>query len=92
MLVSLASLLSVAFAPFPKEHPYHALNPWIEPWWEQLTKDEQKALYSHWEKMEPVAFALADLVETQKRSKQSMLGVLKAKAKYAQAIKGKGYV
>lgn len=36
-------------APFPEDHPYNFLNPWIEPWWEQLTKTEQKRIYGYYE-------------------------------------------
>ena len=31
-LVVLAGHADVAVAPFPPEHAYHWLNPWIEPW------------------------------------------------------------
>ena len=32
-LTVLAGHADVAVAPFPPEHAYHWLNPWIEPWW-----------------------------------------------------------
>ena len=32
-LIVLAGHADVAVAPFPPEHAYHWLNPWIEPWW-----------------------------------------------------------
>ena len=30
--IVLAGHADVAVAPFPPEHAYHWLNPWIEPW------------------------------------------------------------
>ena len=39
----LASVFVVpCLAPFPTDHYYHFLNPWIEPWWNKLSKQEQE--------------------------------------------------
>ena len=38
-LTVLSFLLSVVYAPFPPEHPYHWANPLIDPWWHELSPE-----------------------------------------------------
>jgi len=73
-LVVLAGHAEVAFAPFPPEHAYHWLNPWIEPWWVHLSKSEQEKIYGHWEKVEPFLISLAERVAAKKEFIQNKLG------------------
>ncbi len=42
LVVTLVHLPSPSFAPFPETHPLNFANPWIEPWWQRLDKNEQK--------------------------------------------------
>ncbi len=42
LLTVSSTLLSLSWAPFPEDHALNFANPWIEPWWRQLTKAEQK--------------------------------------------------
>eukprot|EP00092_Neocalanus_flemingeri_P018185 GFUD01019682.1.p1 GENE.GFUD01019682.1~~GFUD01019682.1.p1 ORF type:complete len:225 (-),score=54.16 GFUD01019682.1:10-684(-) len=63
-LLAVPVLLSVlVVAPFPVGHPYHFLNPFIEPWWHQLDEETQKAVYSVWEEKEPLLLAKARVVD-----------------------------
>ena len=95
--VILFCLLPGALAPFPPTHPLNPLNPWIEPWWEQLTKTEQKTIYGHLERLQPVVVALANAVEAKIRAKDSLKQIIGTKTKYLKelvhealaAIKGK---
>jgi len=58
-IVVLLSVLGVAVAPFPEEHPYNWANPYIEPWWQQLDKETQKRIYANWLVAEPFAASVA---------------------------------
>merc|ERR1711934_1083435 len=73
-LVVLAGHADVAVAPFPPEHAYHWLNPWIEPWWVHLSKGEQEKIYGHWEKVEPLLISVADRMAAKTEFIQSKLG------------------
>ena len=85
VIVALSKLGGVV-APFPDTHPYNPLNPWIEPWWEQLTKTEQKTLYGHWERIQPVAVAVANMIEAKMRAKDSFKKILGSKTKYLKEV------
>merc|ERR1711974_552212 len=86
-LVVLAGHADVAVAPFPPEHAYHWLNPWIEPWWVHLSKGEQEKIYGHWEKVEPLLISLADKVEDKKEFIQGKLGEIAYKRKQRKMAK-----
>ena len=60
LLVWSTSMTSVV-APFPDDHPYHFLNPFIDPWWETLDKHERQTVYSYWEIFEPTLISLAEV-------------------------------
>ena len=78
----MSSILDGVVAPFSESHPYNFLNPWIDPWWEELTKTEQKDIYAHWEKIQPLALALAKTVESKLRTKDAFKKLLHSKAEY----------
>ncbi len=59
-------------APFPEDHPYHFLNPFIEPWWNKLSESEREAIYSYWETAEPALLALAEVAEARQRAIDAM--------------------
>ena len=46
-----ATFFKPCYAPFPEDHPYHFLNPWIESWWNDLTEEEQDTIYGYWEEV-----------------------------------------
>merc|ERR1712066_334548 len=79
--IVLAGHADVAVAPFPPEHAYHWLNPWIEPWWVHLSKAEQKKVYGHWEKVEPLLVAVANAKSATAKHIQKTLGALAYKLK-----------
>ena len=56
-----STLVTSVVAPFPDDHPYHFLNPYIDPWWETLTSQERKTIYAYWEVFEPTLISLADV-------------------------------
>ena len=88
---SLLCLLPGAFAPFPADHPYNMFNPVIEPWWERLTKEEQKHIYAGWERVEPVAIALADAVEAKIRAKETLRRLVVTNAKHVIEVAKEAY-
>merc|ERR1712037_480424 len=86
-LIVLAGHADVAVAPFPPEHAYHWLNPWIEPWWVHLSKGEQEKIYGHWEKVEPLLISVADRVAAKKEFIQNKLGEIALKRKLRKEAK-----
>ena len=90
LLVLLVQKPAGVVAPFPPEHPYHFLNPLIDPWWHELDKEDQSTIYGFWEKLEPTAFALADAVVAKRRALSSLKDWAVAKKTHLHTIiKGK---
>ncbi len=85
MALGVAMLTGGVVAPFPEEHPYNVLNPWIEPWWEQLSKSEQKAIYAKWDAATPFLFDTAEAVDAKRRALAALGTLINANTKVAGA-------
>jgi len=59
LLVVLVVFIKSSYAPFPEEHPYNWVNPYIEPWWKTLEKQDQEEVFQNWKLVEPYMSALA---------------------------------
>lgn len=86
VIVMAASCVDLAQAPFPADHPFNPVNPYIEPWWNRLTQDERKAIYAKWTPIEPLATAFADFTDAKVRAKMSLFRLLKLKADHLKAM------
>ena len=65
-------------APFPPEHPYNYLNPFIDSWWHDLDEETQKQVYSSWEDFEPLLLTMAKAAELRDRIPQILPATLQA--------------
>merc|ERR1712083_1201110 len=76
-----------AVAPFPTDHPYHILNPWIDTWWHDLSPDQQKYVYGAWDQIEPLMLAVADVAEAHQSAKVAVKDYIHSK--FAEVKQGK---
>ncbi len=79
---ALATFPTPSFAPFPDDHPYHFLNPWLDPWWETLDAADRKTIYGYWKVIEPTAIAIADVVDGKRHINDAVLELAEAKKAY----------
>lgn len=67
-LLSLVLMGSV-YAPFPVGHTLNRLNPFIEPWWNNLQPETQDHVYGAFEPYEPLSKAAFDWIDSKARKK-----------------------